>query len=40
MAPFSNNPDLPGVALMNAQRASQIAREAAALGDLYLNNGA
>ena len=40
MAPFSNNPDLPGVDVMNAARAAQIVREAGALGDLYLNNGA
>ena len=40
MAPFSANPELPLVVQMNALRAAQIAREAAALGDAYLNNGA
>jgi len=40
MAPFSNNPELPFVTGMNALRASQIVREAALLGDSYLNNGA
>jgi len=40
MAPFSGNPDLPFVSEMLALRAEQIAREAAILGDAYLNNGA
>jgi len=41
MAPFSEiNSDLPMVSEMLAARAEQIAREAAILGDLYLNNGA
>jgi len=40
MAPFSNNPDLPLVSVMNAARAAQITREAGFLGDFYLNNGA
>jgi hypothetical protein len=40
MAPFSGNPDLPFVTEMLALRAEQIAREAAILGDAYLNNGA
>ena len=40
MAPFSGNPDLPFVPEMLALRAEQIAREAAILGDAYLNNGA
>jgi len=40
MAPFSNNPDLPFVPEMLALRSAQIAREAAILGDAYLNNGA
>jgi len=41
MAPFSSvNSDLPFVSEMLAARAAQIAREAAILGDAYLNNGA
>jgi len=40
MAPFSGNPELPFVVQMNALRAAQIVREAAMLGDNYLNNGA
>jgi len=41
MAPFSSvNSDLPFVPQMLAARAEQIAREAAILGDAYLNNGA
>jgi len=41
MAPFSSaNTDLPFVSDMLAYRTAQIAREAAILGDAYLNNGA